>query len=237
MWARHHGSLQAYAGPSGVLPGVLPQPESRRAVDRGSRINSQPTYRGHLGAQRPLHPSVHSCGCHSAGLEVQSAARNSAGRFMVRTPDVAPQFQTGGENGLSHSFRWRELRGWGRRCSPALDPIRAAGLIQRGRAGEHRLPHLRVGLIPNSTTSGVLRLIPQPPATSQLAGNGDLGSWRIRKRRVPSARESGYRRPLGTFWRLADESKSRGPHCQRASSQGLLGIHFDILHSSWTGMG
>ena len=143
MWARHHGSLQAYAGPSGVLPGVLPQPESRRAVDRGSRINSQPTYRGHLGAQRPLHPSVHSCGCHSAGLEVQSAARNSAGRFMVRTPDVAPQFQTGGENGLSHSFRWRELRGWGRRCSPALDPIRAAGLIQCGRAGEHRLPHLR----------------------------------------------------------------------------------------------
>jgi hypothetical protein len=111
------------------LPGVLPQPESRRAVDRGSRINSQPTYRGHLGAQRPLHPSVHSCGCHSAGLEVQSAARNSAGRFMVRTPDVAPQFQTGGENGLSHSFRWRELRGWGRRCSPALDSIRAAGLI------------------------------------------------------------------------------------------------------------
>ena len=61
----------------------------------------------------------------------------------VRTPDVAPQFQTGGENGLSHSFRWRELRGWGRRCSPALDPIRAAGLIRRGRAGEHRLPHLR----------------------------------------------------------------------------------------------
>jgi hypothetical protein len=41
---------------------------------------------------------------------------------MFRAPDVAPQFQPGGENGLSHSFRWRELCGW---------------------AGEHRLPHLR----------------------------------------------------------------------------------------------
>jgi hypothetical protein len=37
-----------------------------------------------------------------------------------RTPDAGPQFQPGGENGLSDSFRWRELR---------------------GRAGEHRLPH------------------------------------------------------------------------------------------------
>jgi hypothetical protein len=38
---------------------------------------------------------------------------------ICRTPDVGPQFQPGGENGLSHSFRWRELRGWGRRAPPA----------------------------------------------------------------------------------------------------------------------
>jgi hypothetical protein len=28
----------------------------------------------------------------------------------LRTPDVGLQFLPGGENGLSHSFRWRELR-------------------------------------------------------------------------------------------------------------------------------
>jgi hypothetical protein len=40
-------------------------------------------------------------------------------RSNFRTPDVAAQFLPGGENGLSHPFRWRELRRWGRRCSPA----------------------------------------------------------------------------------------------------------------------
>jgi hypothetical protein len=72
-----------------------------------------------------------------------TVSRQIAVSFTVRTPDVAPQFKTGGENGLSHSFRWRELRGWGRWCSPALDPVPAAGLIRRGPAGEHRLPHVR----------------------------------------------------------------------------------------------
>jgi hypothetical protein len=43
-----------------------------------------------------------------------TVSRQIAVSFTVRTPDVAPQFKTGGENGLSHSFRWRELRGWGR---------------------------------------------------------------------------------------------------------------------------
>jgi hypothetical protein len=43
-------------------------------------------------------------------------------RSNFRTPDVAAQFLPGGENGLSHSFRWRELRRWGRRCRL---PVRA----------------------------------------------------------------------------------------------------------------
>ena len=43
-------------------------------------------------------------------------------RSNFRTPDVAAQFLPGGENGLSHPFRWLELRRWGRRCRL---PVRA----------------------------------------------------------------------------------------------------------------
>jgi len=65
-----------------------------------------------------------SLGGSFAGLNGSIGRSPCAERFFnFRTPDVALQFQPGGENGLSHSFRWRELRGWG--------------------AGEHRLPHLR----------------------------------------------------------------------------------------------
>jgi len=45
--------------------------------------------------------------------------RGTGQMSSLRTPDVAPQFLPGGENGLSHSLRWPELRRWGRRCSPA----------------------------------------------------------------------------------------------------------------------
>ena len=43
------------------------------------------------------------------------ATRGDVAR-LVRTPNIAPQFLPGGENGLSHCFRWREVGRWGRRC-------------------------------------------------------------------------------------------------------------------------
>jgi hypothetical protein len=90
-----------------------------------------------------------------------------------RTPDVAPQFLRGGENGLSHSLRWREHRlphlrahckfhdirssGLGRVTVKghgrlALGSLSAAAAVSAGEIvsggpllseGEHRLPHLR----------------------------------------------------------------------------------------------
>jgi hypothetical protein len=73
-----------------------------------------------------------------------------------RPPDLAPHFLPGGENGLSYSFRWPELRRWGRRCRlPAR--TESGPLFELGSSeGEHRLPHC--GLTANSTTSGVLTL-------------------------------------------------------------------------------
>jgi len=50
----------------------------------------------------------------SLPIAIQFSTRSNPGRSSAapkfRTPDVAPQFHPGGENGLSHSFRWRELR-------------------------------------------------------------------------------------------------------------------------------
>ena len=63
-------------------------------------------------------------------------------RQKIRTPDVALQFLPGGENGLSHSFRWRELGRWGRQCRlPARAEFGPAARIGSSE-GEHRLPHL-----------------------------------------------------------------------------------------------
>jgi hypothetical protein len=99
----------------------------------------------------------------------QAASRQIIGRLPLasgvplyeaassfRTPDVAPHFLPGGENGLSHSFRWRELRRWGRRCRlPARAEL--GPLLESDRAkASTACP--TCGLTANSTTSGVLRL-------------------------------------------------------------------------------
>ena len=47
-----------------------------------------------------------------------------------------------GGAGLSHSFRWRELRRWSRRCRLPSILFEQRPQIRRGRAGEHRLPRL-----------------------------------------------------------------------------------------------
>ena len=73
---------------------------------------------------------------------------------LFRPPDLAPQFLPGGENGLSHSFRWRELRRWGKRCRlPARAEL--GPLLESDRA-KARTACPTCGLPANSTTSGVL---------------------------------------------------------------------------------
>ena len=82
----------------------------------------------------------------------------------LRPPDLAPQFLPGGENGLSHSFRWRELCGW---------------------AGEHRLPHLRAHCKFHDIRSSediLARLLSGP---NRRRWNSDAGA--------PSARNAGVR--------------------------------------------
>ena len=90
-----------------------------------------------------------------------------------RTPDVAPQFQPGGENGLSHSFRWRELRRWGRRCRlPAragLGPPLEIGSSE----GEHRLPHPRAHCKFHDIRSSEVSLKSVP----QLGNRGFTLAW------------------------------------------------------------
>jgi hypothetical protein len=83
-------------------------------------------------------PKHVACSMHSP--EVGGIAAYSL-RCSFRTPDVGPQFQR-------RRGKWAEPFLSMARASrvgqavPSLDPIRAAGLIRRGRAGEHRLPRL-----------------------------------------------------------------------------------------------
>ena len=60
---------------------------------------------------------------------------------------------------------WREIPRWGRRCSPALDPIRAAGLIQRGRAGGTAAPPAKL-----SPSKGMT----QPIFAARQKSRGDI---------------------------------------------------------------
>ena len=95
--------------------------------------------------------------------------RGAVGRHRLRAPGIVsarhPQFLPGGENGLSHSFRWRELRRWGRRCRlPARAEVGPLLAEDRAKAST-ACP--TCGLTANSPTSGVLKL----PRSIKADGN------------------------------------------------------------------
>jgi len=71
----------------------------------------------------------------------------------ARPPDLARQFLSSGENGLSHSVRWRELGRWGRRCR--LPARTESGPLFESDRGQASTACPTRGLTANSTTSGV----------------------------------------------------------------------------------
>jgi len=73
----------------------------------------------------------------------------------ARPPDLARQFLSSGENGLSHSVRWRELGRWGRRCR--LPARTESGPLFESDRGQASTACPTRGLTANSTTSGVLK--------------------------------------------------------------------------------